>query len=392
MFASRTNWKFSTNPLSSCLQSLQKAGAKILDLTESNPTRCHFRYLNSELLQPLAHPSNVKYDPISKGLPEARKLIQNDYRARHIVLNENQILLTASTSEAYTFLFRLLLNPGESILAPRPSYPLFDFLAGLNDVSIKSYSLRYASSGWHIDIPSLSEAVGPETRAIILVHPNNPTGSFVKKTELSEILDIAKEKSLAIISDEVFFEYPVADDPLRATSLAGHREVLTFTLGGISKTLGLPQMKLAWMAATGPEAVLAQSLDRLDIILDTYLSVNAPVQQALSSWFLLKSEIQREIQDRIQENRTFLTREVSSVRAVSLLDTEGGWYAVLRLAKNKSEEDWALEFLKQDHVYVHPGYFYDFEEEAYIVISLLPPTEAFQESVRRLLKRIETNV
>ena len=390
MLTSRTNWKLTPNQLTLRLKTLQKAGVRILDLSESNPTRCQFEYLKGELLSSLSDPQNILYEPNSKGMLEARRAVQNDYQKKGVLIDPEHIFLTASTSEAYSFLFRLLVNPGERVLVPRPSYPLFDFLADLNDVRLDSYSLRYNGSGWNLDMANLTHALQIETKAIILVHPNNPTGSFINRRELDEIIKLAQTRSLALISDEVFSDYSFSDDPERIPSLAETQEVSTFTLGGISKALGLPQMKLSWITATGPEKMLEPLLERLEMILDTYLSVSTPIQRSLPIWLQSKALIQNEIKTRIQKNRAFLLNALSHSQPANYLHADGGWYAILQIPKTKSEEEWVLEFLEKQHVYLQPGYFFDFEEEAYIVLSLLVLPNIFEEGVLRILKRIKT--
>ena len=386
LFASRTNWELTRNRLAACLDALREAGADILDLTESNPTRCGFKCFTRELLAELANPKNLNYEPSPKGLLEAREAVKNYYREKGILVSAEQIFLTASTSEAYSALFRLLANPGERILVPQPSYPLFNFLADLNDITLDPYFLRY-DEVWRIDTDHLARSCISETRAIILVHPNHPTGSFVKRSEFLELVKLAKQMPLAVISDEVFSDYDLGGGSGRMISAAETNEILTFTLGGISKALGLPQMKLGWIIVNGPEAFMEEAGKRLEVILDTYLSVSTPIQTALPSWFLLRSEIQQEIKTRIKENHNFLRKQLGVSPPASLLHTEGGWYAVLKLPKTKSEEEWALEFLAKDRVLVHPGYFFDFQEEAYVVLSLIPPLKIFQEGIKRILQR-----
>ena len=389
MLANRTDWKFKSNQLALRLKTLQESGVEILDLSESNPTQCQFQYLNNQLLSPFVQPENLSYEPSPKGILTARQAVQSYYREKNASVDPEHIFLTASTSEAYSFLFRLLTNPGERILVPHPSYPLFDFLADLNDVQLDFYHLKYNERGWQIDMESLIRQTYSNTKAVILVHPNNPTGSFVKSDELNEIKKLAQEKSMALISDEVFSDYSFLDDPSRAPTLVRNGEVLTFTLSGISKVLGLPQMKLGWIVATGPQEAVNPCIERLEFILDIYLSVNVPVQHALASWFISKNSIQTEITDRIQKNITFLLEQLGTSHPASCLKTEGGWYATVRIPKILSEEEWALEFLEKDHVYLHPGYFFDFEEEAYMVLSLLPHLKIFKEGVSRILARIK---
>ncbi len=388
MFASRTNWKRDTNPLSLLKKKLEDQGVPVLDLTESNPTHCEFAYLNGMLLRAFADPRNFSYEPSPHGLEGTRQAISSYYQEKGIRVSPKQIFLTASTSEAYSFIFRLLCNPGDHVLVPRPSYPLFDFLGDINDVILDPYRLSYEGT-WKIDALLLQKTVGPETKAILFVNPNNPTSSFVKQDELASILPIAKEKDLAFIADEVFSNFALSPARQRVKSFAEIPEVLTFTLEGISKTLGLPQMKLAWIVLNGPPALVKEATARLEIICDTYLSVSTPVQYALPIWLAEQKEIHKEISGRLIKNLNLLKKTLEAFPMVTLLEPEAGWYAVLRIPRVQSEEAWCLEILAKDHILVHPGFFFDFEEEAYLVVSLLPPAAVFQEGLQRLLTRIK---
>ena len=385
-FASRTNWKLTPNQLTLKLKQAIKRGFSLINLTESNPTCCQFQYLKKALLAPLNDSKNLCYRPSPKGLAEARAAVSAYYRKKGISVHPEQIILTASTSEAYSLIFRLITNPGDRVLVPQPSYPLFSFLSDLNDITADHYPIRYDAK-WQIDRSSLTQQCEPKTKAIILVHPNNPTGSFVKKGEFEKIIETAQKRSIAIISDEVFSDFAFSEDATKLKSCAECNDALTFTLGGISKSLGLPQMKLAWMIANGPKKVVREALARLEVISDTYLSTSTPIQNALGQWFKVKESIQKEILARLNKNLAFLRGE-TKLSAVDLLHAEGGWYAVLRLPRIKSEEEWVLEFLEKDRVMVHPGYFFDFENEAYIILSLLPPPEIFGEGVVRILNRV----
>ncbi len=390
MFSKRTTWNFSENKLSLLLKSLKPQGEFVIDLSESNPTHCNFKYLSElDLLGPLTHPANLDYQPSPNGKKEARQTIQAYYRKKGVEVDSERIFLTASTSEAYTYIFRLLSDPKDRVMIPRPSYPLFNFIADLNDIALDPYSIRYEQNQWRIHSDELTSSIHPNTKALILVHPNNPTGSFLKINEASELIRIAQLKSLALISDEVFSDYGFQNDSQRKISFSETQEVLTFTLGGISKSLGLPQMKLSWMVLSGPEKIVSQALARLEIIADTYLSVNTPAQEALRNWFSHQNQIQNEIKERIRSNQFWLKKQLPG-SSVSCLNSEGGWYTILKLPDVKTEEEWILEFLEQDRVLVHPGYFFDFEEEAYIVLSLLPECAQFQEGCNRILSRIKS--
>jgi hypothetical protein len=320
-------------------------------------------------------------------MEKGRQAVARYYARQKLPLPASDIILTASTSEAYSFLMRLLVNPGEKVLVPRPSYPLFQFLLEINDVDFDYYPLSYDGQKWHLDYEALERLVDSKTKAIILVNPNNPTGSYISRAELNFLNEFCCKHQMAIISDEVFFEYALSKGDF--TSCAGNPSALTFVLGGLSKTLGLPQMKCAWILASGPQAVLQESLSRLEIIADTYLSVNTPVQNALAAWLEYAPNLQGQIISRAQENgqwlKTYLDRHMPSV---SLLSLQGGWYATLRIPAVKSEEEWVLEFIREDHVSVYPGYFFDFDREAYIILSLLPPAPIFQEAVTRIMRRM----
>lgn len=386
MFARRTQWTLTPNRLTERLQARQRAGLPILDLTQSNPTRCGLEYPAAELLASLAAPENLSYEPSPKGLLPAREAVAAYYADKGRTIDPEHILLTASTSEAYTFLFRLLADPRDSVLVPRPSYPLFDFLVTLNDLHLQTYPLRY-SAGWHIDLAALRRLITGRTKAILVVNPNNPTGSFLHHDELAELIELCGHYELALICDEVFADYPLAPPSDRVVSVAGSSDALTFTLGGLSKLLGLPQMKLAWICVGGPAQILDQALARLEVIADTYLSVNTPVQRALPRWLTLREQLTQSILTRILVNWQDLVDQTRPPQACECLKAEGGWYAVIRVPRTRSEEELVLQLLDQDGVLVHPGYFFDFDEEAYVIVSLLPPPDVFHEGIRRLLKR-----
>jgi aspartate/methionine/tyrosine aminotransferase len=384
-FARRTNWPQETNALNKAIEDLRKRGIDILDLTASNPTSCGFLYPEG-MLSALNSLDNLHYHPDACGMKSSRQAVAEYYARQKLPVSSNDIILTASTSEAYSFLMRLLVNPGEKILVPKPSYPLFQFLLEINDVNFDQYPLVYDGQ-WRLDCQALERLVDSKTRAIILVNPNNPTGSYIAQAELNFLNELCRKHQMSIISDEVFFEYSLY--PSDAVSCAGNQAVLTFVLGGLSKTLGLPQMKCAWILASGPQLVLQESLSRLEIIADTYLSVNTPVQNALGAWLGYAPGIQGQIMSRVQENSQWLQAQLNErAPSISLLSLQGGWCATLRIPAVKSEEEWVLEFLKEDHVLVYPGYFFDFDREAYIILSLLPQAPIFQEAVGRILQRL----
>lgn len=380
MFSSRLNWSLRPNRLSALLEEKRAAGADVLDLTESNPTRAGFAYPQAEILTALADTGALRYHPSPRGLDSAREAVAGYYRDRGTKILVENILLTASTSEAYAYLFKLLANPGDEILAPRPSYPLFEFLADLESVHIRQYPLRY-DGVWHVDFDALEQAITPRTRAIVVVNPNNPTGSFLKRAELDVLDSLAAERGLAILSDEVFRDYAFADEGDRVSTLAGERQALTFSMSGLSKIAGLPQMKLGWIVASGPRS--AEALEALELIADTYLSVSTPVQIALPRLLALSGGIMERIRQRTASNLARL-RETMLGSAATLLRTEGGWYAVLQVGRSRSEEEWTLKLLGESNVLVQPGFFFDFESEAFLVLSLLPEPAKFAEGVSRL--------
>ena len=380
-FAERTRWDLAPSPLIQKFNQLKDKGVSLLELTESNPTCAGFSY-PKEILKALSSPENLIYSPDPKGMPTARKIIARYYAAKGVRVLPEQIILTASTSEAYSFIFRLLANPQDQILAPRPSYPLFDYLASLNDIALVDYPLHYEKE-WSLDVEAIRNKINPLTQAILLVSPHNPCGHFVKYHELAGLNELA----VPIIADEVFSDYGYSDDPRRVATLAGNDKVLTFTLSGVSKVLGLPQMKLSWIVVSGPPKDVRQALGRLEMISDTYLSVSTPAQHALKSWFAAKDKIQSQIRSRLNSNRNVLQGLLSQAPSYQYLESEGGWYAVIRAPQTIQEEDRVSALLEKDHVWVHPGYFFDFPREAYLVASLLTPAEIFRKGLEKILHK-----
>jgi alanine-synthesizing transaminase len=380
MFSSRLDWSATENPHAKLLREKRARAETLLDLTESNPTAAGFLYPRELVIGALADPRLLRYEPHPAGLAEARAAVSGYYPG----ISPDQMLLTASTSEAYGYLFKLLADPGEEVLVPRPSYPLFEFLAALEGVRPVQYPLIY-HGGWAIDFDALERSITRRTRAIVLVNPNNPTGSFLKRTELAELVALCRRHGIAILSDEVFSDYVFGNDPRRVASLAGVDDVLTFVLSGFSKVLGLPQLKLGWVVVQGPEPARSQAMERLELIADTYLSVGTPVQWAAATLLEGREAIQKQILDRVQENRRFLASRIGSESPWRLLETEGGWYAVLEAPKIHTEEEWVLALLEEHNVIVQPGFFFDFEKEAFLIVSLLTRSEAFREGIQRVL-------
>ncbi|OGX38315.1 MAG: hypothetical protein A3D87_01920 [Omnitrophica WOR_2 bacterium RIFCSPHIGHO2_02_FULL_50_17] len=384
-FAKRTDWPLSSNRITVAMEDLRRDGAAVLDLTESNPTRCGFAFPNEMILKSLGNEDNLRYEPLPQGSVRAREAVGGYYMAKGFDVSVENIILTSSTSEAYSYLFRLLVNAGERVLFPRPSYPLFQFLGDLNDVHLDFYTLTYTDR-WGMDFDQIRRNIQTDTRALVLVNPNNPTGSFVAKKEKEWLNALCRERNLSIICDEVFGDFPL-DPTAQGVSLVNNGDVLTFVLGGLSKTLGLPQMKLSWIILSGPAALVKTARERLEIIADTYLSVSAPVQNSLERWLPLKDQIQGGMRARLKRNLQFL-KEKARGGPCRLFEPEGGWYAVLKIPPTLSEEEWVLKFLRKDRVFVHPGYFFDFDDEAFIVVSLLPPEEVFEAGISRVLKRM----
>ena len=422
MFASRTGWALAPNRFSAALDRHRASGREALDLTESNPTRCGFAY-DPALLAALADRRGLAYDPHPRGLRAAREAVCGYYQERGADIDPEQIILTASTSEGYSFIFRLLCDPGDEVLVPAPSYPLFEFLASIQDVKLVSYPLLY-DHGWQIDLHGLAEALSPRTRAILVVHPNNPTGSFVKPAAMDVLDALCRERGLALVADEVFLDYPHDGVPRasfassnvappsrrlsrgRPARASGRRDrgpqnarfwrsgvgdagatgqALTFTLSGISKICALPQMKLAWTVTGGAPELAREALARLEVIADTYLSVSTPVQLALPDFLAQRDEIQQQVKERVAANLAELDKQLAAQKSVRRLEVEGGWYAVLRVPVTRSDEDLAIDLLERHSVIVHPGHFYDFPGEGYLVVSLITPAEVFVEGATRLL-------
>jgi alanine-synthesizing transaminase len=382
LFADRTKWNLAPNRLSEMLTRHRSAGKPLIDLTASNPTECGFIYDCEKTLKAIANPRALSYDPEPKGILRAREAVAEYYAARGDRVAPSDIFLTTSTSEAYSFVFRVLCNPGDEILIPSPSYPLFDLLADIQDVRLVRYPLVY-DHGWQIDFHALEAAITPRTRGIIVVHPNNPTGHFTKPAERSKLNRICAERPLALIADEVFLDFSLPGE--KVWSFASNAEALTFTLSGLSKISGLPQMKVAWLVTTGPEGLKTQALDRLEVIADTYLSMNAPIQLATSVFLDQRHDFHRQLMARVRENLAELDRQLSSQRSCSRLAVEGGWYAVIRVPATQPDEELALELLATKNVYLHPGHFYDFQREDSLIVSLIAPERNFAEGVTRLL-------
>ena len=383
VFSSRLQWSAPLNPITELLRRKREAGERIFDLTESNPTHAGIHYPAGEISRALSAGQVLRYDPDPFGNRGARDAV-SAYYGRQV--ETERIVLTASTSEAYAYLFKLLADPGDEILVPRPSYPLFEYLARLESVRVVQYPLFY-DHGWHFDSAALRAAVTGRTRAIVIVDPNNPTGSYLKTHELEELAAIARERDLAIISDEVFSDYWIEEDPRRVSTFLSVEDVLAFSLSGLSKIVGLPQMKLGWMVVSGPRRAREAALSRLELIADTYLSVGAPVQAALPALLALRGPIQQQIRSRLAANLAAL-RSVAALCEARVLEIEGGWCATLQMPRVQTEEEWVAGLLEHHNVFVQPGYFYDFESEPFLILSLLTEPAILAEGVDRLVEYI----
>jgi alanine-synthesizing transaminase len=385
MFSDRTNWKLTRNRLTEALEEVRSSGAHVLDLTVSNPTRAGLLYDDAHILQSLASPQAMDYDPQPKGLRNAREAVAAYYQTEHGIhnLDTERIILTTSTSEGYSFVFRLLCNPGDELLVPKPTYPLFEFLADLQDVKLVPYTLIY-DHGWQMDFPSLQQAVTNRTRGIVVVHPNNPTGSFVHSQEQESLNILCREHGLALIADEVFLDYPHYGATRQ--SFSANADVLTFTLSGVSKISALPQMKVAWVVTSGPAAEVEAAQSRLEVIADTYLSMNAPIQWATATLLEQRKSIHHQLLTRVLANLKELDHQLAAQKTCQRLDVEGGWYAVLRVPVTQTDEELAVALLRKKSLLVHPGHFYDFPSDGYLILSLITPEAEFADGIGRLLE------
>lgn len=357
------------------------AGVDLLDLTESNPTHAAIPAPDQAIVEAFADPAVLRYDPNPAGMLSARKAISAYYGD----IDPDRLLLTTSTSEAYGFLFKLLTDPGDTVLVPQPSYPLFDFLAGMEAVSTTPYALAYHGR-WEIDFDSIRRQTKERSRVLVLVNPNNPTGSFLHRDDVEPLLDHCRRHEITIISDEVFADYGFGHDAQRVPSLRHVEKASVFCLSGLSKIAGLPQMKLGWILTAGPQPWRQEAMARLELIADTYLSVSTPVQVGAPKLLAAGLQVRDQIRLRTARNMGVLRQSISSDSPFRLLNLEGGWYAVLQAPRVRSEEEWVLHLLERENVLVQPGFFYDFESEAYLVLSLLTAPDIFDQGLIRLLR------
>jgi aspartate/methionine/tyrosine aminotransferase len=386
MFSERTQWNLEENRLSRKLAELRAQGQTILDLTRSNPTECGFSYDQKRIQNALARPESLLYQPDPRGIKSARQAVSACYEQQQLHVPADDLILTSGTSEAYSFIFRLLCNAGDEVLIPAPGYPLFDFLADLCDVKLVRYPLLY-DHGWQIDFAALAAASSPHTKALIVVHPNNPTGHYASPAEQSKLADFCVQRGIALIADEVFLDFSLEN--CKPRSFASLHQALTFTLSGFSKSCGLPQMKLAWIAVSGPSDDKAQALARLEVIADAYLSVGTPVQLATPELLATRTEFQPQVIARVQTNLHELGAQLSRQSACNRLLCEGGWAAVLRVPATQSDEDLAITLLSKEGVYVHPGHFYDFAQPGHLIVSLIVREDEFADGIRRALSHFK---
>ncbi len=378
-WSARTHWDMRETAWARELARLRAAGRQLWDLTASNPTACGFTYDAASILGPLNDPQALHYEPNPMGLGPAREAISRYYRDHGARVDAEQIFLTTSTSEAYSFLFRLLCDPGDEVLIGQPGYPLLDFLAQLDDVRLVPYELFY-DHGWHLDLEALRHQVSARTRAIAVVHPNNPTGHFTRDEERAAIEGLCLEHGLALVVDEVFLDYGHVGREAGQSFATGSHPVPTFVLSGLSKVAALPQMKAAWMACFAER----EALQRLEVICDTFLSMSAPIQHALPSWLSWRPALQEQIRGRVECNLAALDAILLRQSLVTRLEVNAGWYAVLRIPGVQTEEETALDLLLERGVVVHPGGFFGFSGQGWLVVSLLAPQEEFAAGVREM--------
>ena len=391
MFSSRIPSNLAPNRLADALRNCRAQGHPFIDLTLSNPTRAGFDY-PPDLLALLADARGLRYEPSAKGLVDAREAVARDYLRQGVTVSPERIVLTASTSDAYSLLFKLLADAGDEVLVPRPSYPLFDHLTQLDLVVPRPYDLDVHAS-WSIDFSSVERALTPRTRAVLVVSPNNPTGSFVTGAELDRLAALCAPKDVAIIADEVFADYELEPGARRRAGRAATRhDVLSFALGGLSKSVGLPQVKLGWIAASGPDALVDAALERLELVCDSYLAVSTPVQLAAAELLDRGAAIRSQIAARVATNYRELMSLCAGTPSCGVLRSDGGWYAVMHVPSFESEDDLAVRLLTKEGVLTHPGYFFDFPRESFLVVSLLPPEVSFRDAVTRVLRYFACSV
>ena len=382
MFSDRTKWSLDTNRLSEGLAKHRASKKVLFDLSVSNPTECGFIYNRHAILKALSQPASLRYDPDPRGLIAARCAVARYYSTRGKKVAVDDICLTTGTSEAYGFVFRLICDPGDEVLVPEPSYPLLNFLAEIQDVKLVRYPLLY-DHGWQIDFHALEQAITPRSRAVVVVNPNNPTGHYVDVADIKRLNEICSARRIAVIADEVFLDFALAAK--RPPSFAANAEALTFTMSGLSKLCGLPQMKASWFVTSGPKELKSEALARMEVIADTYLSMNTPVQLAIPELLRQRLAFQKQVMKRVRKNLRELKRQIAGQKHCERMEVEGGWNAVLRVPALHSDEDLAIRLLNEKSVYLHPGHFYDFPGDGFMVVSLITPERIFAEGIKRVL-------
>jgi len=370
------------NAITRAVQRLRASHTPFVDLSESNPTHAGLPY-PPDLLTALGDPQALAYEPHPLGLRTAREAVTAEFARRGTIVDPDHIVLSASTSEAYSWLFKLLCEPGDVGLVPQPSYPLFEYLSQLEAVRTVPYPLVYHGR-WDVDVHAMAAAPA-NTRAVLAVSPNNPTGSFLSARDLSELTEVCRRRGWALIVDEVFADYAL-DEARPVTDIAARSEVLAFTLGGASKSIGLPQVKLGWTLVGGPASARDEALSALEVIADTYLSVSTPVQVAAPRLLRDGAHVRAAIQQRIATNLTTARELAGRYPACDVLPVEGGWSVVVRVPAVHGEEEMVLDLLERERVLVHPGFFFDFPHEAFVVVSLLPPPDVFADAFARTLR------
>jgi len=389
MFSRRVPASLDPTPLAVAVHQLRAAGTPFIDLTESNPTRVGLRYPDA-LLDALRDPRGYAYDPQPLGLLEARQAIAEEYARRGVGIDPSRVMLAASTSECYSFLFKLLCAPGDAVLVPQPSYPLFAYLTELDGIDGRPYHLA-RDAGWSFDVAAVADAIDDRTRAVLLVAPNNPTGTRIHRAALAELGAVCAARGIAVIGDEVFADYLLELDRGSdlAASVLDQSDALTFSLGGLSKSVGLPQLKLGWLAVNGPRHIVDDALARLEIVGDAYLSVSSPVQLATRSLLRKGASVRAQIADRVLLNYRVLVEMVATYPACRVPPVAGGWSAVVQAPAVMPDDLRALEILRDQGVLVHPGHLFDFERDGYFVVSLLPPSDDFRAGIGRVLGTLD---
>lgn len=382
-WSSRLPWEHPTNRLTQTVEERKARGLPMIDLTATNPTRVGIPYPKEELVELLRRGAATEYEPHPRGSLAAREALAAALSTPGDSVSPDDLVLTASTSESYSYLFKLFGNPGDEVLTPAPSYPLLDSLAALEGLELSHVHLppgrRFA-----LDAERVELALTPRTRLLAVVHPGNPTGAFLSAAEQNALIFLCASRGLPLISDEVFADYPIEEGPRAGSTAAAPGEALSFSLGGLSKSAGLPSWKLGWIRVGGPESLRRRAIAALELVADSYLSVGTPVQSALPGVLELAPRIRSAILDRIRGNLALLREALKGCSEIELLEPAGGWSAVLRFCRPQSDEELAVEMLDRAGVLVHPGYFFDFATDDFLVLSLLPEPVRFEEAVRRL--------